>query len=314
MEILIVVLVIVITLAIVGAAVFALRSSSQSATQRTESRASQGPRRPMPPVDSFHVRGETASVVFSVPLGDGPAGDHLTELLAANAVEFVREKVEDGLPLEGVHSIAVSAKRGDADELLTTVELPDVGELPDEAPILGRDPGSHDPIAAVAAVVADASVAAPSGRSDTLDPVAEIVELSSPTEAHLRVQGVDPGSMSLEDLAVGFLRAGGYTVEPARSGFSMSSVPADRRYSFSRAGDSGVLVVVPHTVGEYPELDEKILAEFSIAVASANPKRAILVTDKFSPYAMYERERRDPRLVFVTRERLQSFVDSFDLG
>ena len=314
MEILIVVLVIVITLAIVGVAAYALRSSGEAATQRVESRSTPSSRRPMPPVDSFHVRGETASVVFSVPLGDGEAGSHLTDLLAANAVEFVREKVEDGLPLEGVHSIAVSAKRGEADELLTTVELPEVGELPEEDPILSRSTDTHDPIAAVAAVVADTSVAAPASRSDTLDPVAQLVELSSPTEAHLRTMGVDPTTMDLEGLAVGFLRAGGYTVEPARSGFSMPSLGADQVFSFSRGGDTGVLAIVPHRAGDYPELDEKVLAEFSIAVAQANPKRAILVTDKFSPYAMYERERRDPRLVFVTRERLQSFVDSFELG
>lgn len=314
MEIVLVVVAIAVIATIVGIAVYALRSGGQAAKQRVESRTTAPVRRPMPPVESFHVRGETASVVFSVPLGDSEAGDHLTELLSANAVEYVREKVADGLPLEGVHSIAVSAKRGDADELLTTVELPGAGELPDEAPILSRASLEHDPIAAVAAVVADSSVAAPTGRSDTLDPVATIVELSSPTEAHLRVMGIDPATMDLDELAVGFLRAGGYTVEPARSGFSMPSLGPDQVHTFSRASDSGVLAIVPHTPGEYPELDDKVLAEFSIAVAQAGPKRAILVTDKFSPYAMYERERRDPRLVFVTRERLQSFVDSFDLG
>lgn len=313
MQIVIVVLVVVIAIAIVGIAIYALRSTSQSATQRIES-ASTRRRRPMPPVDSFHVRGETASVVFSVPLGDGPAGAHLTDLLAANAIEYVREKVADGLPLEGVHRIAVSAMRDGTPEQLTTVDLPEVGELPEASPILARDPDSHDPIAAVAQVVADSSVAAPAARSDTLEPVAQIVELSSPTEAHLRAMGVDASSMSLEDLAVGFLRASGYTVDPARSSFSMSSVDPDHLFAFSRGSDSGVLAVVPHRGDEYPELDEKLLAEFSIAVAQANPKRAILVTDKFGPYAMYERERRDPRLVFVTRERLQSFVDSFDLG
>lgn len=313
MQIVIVVLVVVIAIAIVGFAVYAVRSTSQSATQRVETTSTRR-RRPMPPVDSFHVRGDTASVVFSVPLGDGEAGGHLTDLLSANAIEYVREKVADGLPLEGVHRIAVSAMRADGPELLTTVDLPEVGELPEESPILARDPDSHDPIAAVAQVVADASVTAPTGRSDTLDPVARIVELSSPTEAHLRAMGVDPTSMELEDLAVGFLRASGYTVDPARSSFSMSSVPSDQLFAFSRGADSGVLAIVPHRSGEYPELDEKVLAEFSIAVAQASPKRAILVTDKFGPYAMYERERRDPRLVFVTRERLQSFVDSFDLG
>jgi hypothetical protein len=38
------------------------------------------------------------------------------------------------------------------------------------------------------------------------------------------------------------------------------------------------------------------------------------VTDKFGPYVMYEKERRDPRCRFITRERLQVFVDSFALN
>ena len=91
----------------------------------------------------------------------------------------------------------------------------------------------------------------------------------------------------------------------------MSSVPRDDVMWITRDGIRSLLVIVRHTEGTYPELDESVLSEFAVAVAQANPSQAILVTDKFSPYAMYERERRDKRLVFVTRERLQAFVDSF---
>lgn len=314
MSVVVVILVVVIAIAIIGFAVIALRSVSQSAEQSASERTT--PRqssRPMPPVRDFHVRGETASVYFAVPLGEGAAGDHLTELLGANAVEYVRERVDSGLPLEGVHRIDVYAMRADTPERLTTVDLPDVGELPEEAAILRRAE-SHDPIAAVQAVAADSSVAAPSGRGDTLEPVAAFLELPSPTEAHLRTVGVDTSSMSLHELAVGLLRVSGYQVDPGRAGFSMSSVGADDVYRFSRDADSGILVVIEHARGEYPELDEKVLSEFAVAVAQANPKRAMLVTDKFGPFAMYERERRDKRLVFVTRERLQAFTDSFGLA
>ena len=38
-----------------------------------------------------------------------------------------------------------------------------------------------------------------------------------------------------------------------------------------------------------------------------------LVSDKFSPFEVYERERREPRIRFVTRERLQKFVDALSL-
>jgi len=308
------ILIVVIAVAIVGFAVFALRSAGQSAERNAEDRSSgSAQRRPMPQISDFHVKGQTASVVFAVPLGDDVAGEHLTDLLAANAVEYVRQKVEEGLPLDGVHTIAVSAMRGGVPERLTTVELPDVGELPDEAPILRRDPSLHDPIAAVQAVAADASVATPSGRGDTLESIAELVELSGPTAAHLRTMGVDTSTMSLEDLVVGLFRISGYTVEPGR-GFSMSSVAAGDIHSLTRGAESSVMVILRHRDGEYPEVEDHVLAEFAVAVAQANPQRALLVTDKFSPYAMYERERRDKRLVFVTRERLQAFVDSFGLS
>jgi hypothetical protein len=313
LSVIVAILIFVVALALIGFAVYALRSAGQSATQATEERAAAAkPLRVMPKVDSFHVRGDTAAVVFAVPLGDGPPGQHLTELLGANAVEYVREKVDDGLPLEGVHRIAVSAMRGDHPEQVTTVELPEVGELPDEAHILRRDP-AHDPIAAVQAVAADTTVSSSSGRSETLEGVGELVELPAPTEAHLRAIGVDLSSMSIEDLVLGLFRASGFTVEAGYPGVSIPSIDPKDIYRFSRGAERGLLAIVPHVDGTYPELDEKVLAGFSVAVAQSNPPRAVLVTDKYGPYAVYERERRDPRLVFVTRERLQGFVDSFSL-
>jgi hypothetical protein len=38
-----------------------------------------------------------------------------------------------------------------------------------------------------------------------------------------------------------------------------------------------------------------------------------LITDKYGPYMIYDKERRNPKLRFITRERLQPFVDSFAL-
>jgi hypothetical protein len=313
LPVIVAILIFVVAIALIGFAVYALRSAGQAATQVAEEKvAATKPLRVMPKVESFHVRGDTASVVFAVPLGDGPAGQHLTDLLAAHAVEYVREKVDEGLPLEDVHRISVSAMRGDHPEQLTTVELPEAGSLPDEAHILRRDP-SHDPIAAVQAVVADTTVSASSSRSDTLEGVGDLVELPSPTEAHLRAIGVDMSSMSIEDLVLGLFRASGFTVEAGYPGVSIPSIDPSDVYRFSRGSERGLLALVPHVDGSYPELDEKVLAGFAVAVAQSNPPRAVLVTDKYGPYAIYERERRDPRLVFVTRERLQGFVDSFSL-
>jgi len=307
-------LIIVIAVAIIGFAVFMLRSLGQTAEQSVDERATTGAaRRPRPTVQSFHVRGETASVVFSVPLGDSEAGTHLTDLLAANAVEYVRERVADGLPLEDVHRIEVSAMRGDHPELLTTVDLPSVGDLPGEAAILRTETTTHDPIAALQAVAQDSTVVSQPRQGENLESIADLVELSSPNEAHMRALGVDTSSMSLSDLVVGLMTVSGYQVDPGPSGFRLASVPGADVRRVARGSDTAVLAVIEHEAGSYPELDDQILAEFAVAVAQTNPKRAILVTDKFGPYAMYERERRDKRLVFVTRERLQVFVDSFGL-
>lgn len=312
MTALVALLIIVIAIAIIGLVVFMFRSFGQSAEKAVDERTAAGAnRRPRPTVQSFHVRGETASVVFSVPLGDSEAGSHLTDLLAAYAVEFLREKVADGLPLEDVHRIDVSAMRGDHPEVLTTVDLPSVGELPSEAAILRTETPTHDPISALQAVAQDSTVVAQPRQGENLEPISAVVELSSPNEAHLRALGVDTSAMSLSELVVGLMTVSGYQVDPGPPGFGLASVSGADVRRVARGSDTAVLVVVEHEAGSYPELDEQVLAQFAVAVAQTNPKRAILVTDKFGPYAMYERERRDKRLVFVTRERLQAFVDSF---
>ena len=39
----------------------------------------------------------------------------------------------------------------------------------------------------------------------------------------------------------------------------------------------------------------------------------MLVTEKYGPFMVYDKERREPRVRFITRERLQTFVDGFSL-
>jgi hypothetical protein len=172
---------------------------------------------------------------------------------------------------------------------------------------------ADDPIAVLQTVSADRSVAAPTRDAERLEPLTSIVELSSPTEAHLRAAGVDPSTMSLHELVRGLLTIGGFQLDNSRSGFSTTRIDDGDIYWIARGSETAVVAIVEHEDGSYPELDEQVLAEFAAAVAQSNPRRAMLITDKFGPYSMYERERRDKRLVFVTRERLQSFVDSFGL-
>jgi len=306
-----------ILLVVLAVAVAAFVIKALSGTRETSQGAvdvgSPLPQKAMPLVTEFHVKGDTASAVFSVPLGDAEAGPHLVDLLCASAVEYVRSKSLEGLPLDEVAQIKVFAMRGDAPELIGTVELPEIGLLPEpDTKVLVE--ATHDPIASLAAVVADTSVAKPSGDSSGLAPVCEFIQLSGPTEAHLRGIGVDPATMSLDDLVVGLMRISSYDVHVGRSGFNMGSEHGRAGlYGVTGQGKSTVLVTLTHEEGSHPELNERALSEFAVGVAQTNPDQAILVTDKYSPYAMYEMEKRDKRLVFVTRERLQAFVDSFGI-
>lgn len=309
---------IVIIVIVVGFVVFvfnAMKGAGENVERSLTADASV-PKRPMPIVTEFHVRGNTAHTVFAVPLGDAAAGQHLIELLSAAAVEYVRDKSMGGLPLDDVHRIEVSAMRDGTPEVLGTVDLPDPGVLPDRADSVLSEP-LHDPIAVVHGVIADASVASQSATGISLEPVAQAVELSGPTDSHLRSIGVDPATMELGDLVLGLLRVSGYDVHVGRTGISgltgVRNGTADM-YNLTRDGKSTLLVILTHDEGSHPELEDSVLARFAVEMAQVNPDQAILVTDKYSPYSMYEREKRDKRCVYITRERLQAFVDSFGLS
>lgn len=311
MTVVIAILIVVIAIAFVALLVYALRSAGQSAEQTVGS-GSPIPQRPKPIVSDFHVKGDTASAVFAVPLGNAEAGEHLIDLLSASAIEYVRQRKTDGLPLEGVLHIEVSAQRDGNAEVLCTVDLPDVGILPDRDERVLVEP-LHDPIAAVHEVITDTSVAPQTDSGTALEPVAQAVELSGPTDAHLRSIGVDPDTMNLDDLVLGLLRVSGYDVHVGRSGVSDAEGGTAGTYWLTRDGKSTMLLILSHVDGSHPELDDSVLARFAVGIAQSDAEQAILVTDKYSPYSMYEREKRDRRCVYITRERLQAFVDSFGL-
>lgn len=304
------IVVVVVLIALVGI-VFSLMRSSRDRVVGTPVSASFFPTRPLPEVQEFHVKGDTASVRFSVPLGASGASEQLTALLSAAAVEHVRGLVRDGLPLEEVKHITVLAMSSGDPQVVVTVHLPSVGVLPDvNMAVLSE--ASGDPIAAVQKIVADSEVATGTSGSTALEALSEFVVLSDETEAHLRSAGVDPDSMSLSDLVLGLLRSAGYHVGSSASNLSTSLAGRGEVYDITNNGRKNVLAILPHVDGSHPELDDSVLALLAVEVAQSNPAQAILVTDKYSPYSMYEREKREKRCVFVTRERLQAFVDSFD--
>lgn len=310
MTILLVVVVIVLVVALIGIAIRAFQSSGTAeALHEPQSDPTIGSTVRGPSVSQFHVKGETASAVFDVPLGESEAGQHLIDLLSLAAVEYVRSRSARGLPLDGVHRINVSALRGDQPELVAVVELPSPGVLPE--PVRRTETGGSL-IVALNEVVADSSVSTKPVEGDTLQPVASFVKLTGPSEARLRMAGVDTSTMSLAEMTDGLLHAGGYTVSD--SDRVMAAAPGASVQTATKPGERVAVVIYPHTDGEYPEVDEKVFAEVAMIAGESKAQRVILVSDKYGPYSMYERERRDKRMVFVTRERLQAFVDSFGLS
>jgi hypothetical protein len=299
--------------ALVGVMVWVFRSASEAAQRSPETSTP----RPRPvPVD-FHVRGEEAAVYFSVPLGPGDVDDVLRDLLLHESIEVYRGKRGHGLPLEGVTQVVAYGRRGDDYVAVGSVDLPAGGQLPElAAPDLVPHTAlaGYDPLAHLGEQEFDIepSVATPDEESE-LGPISADVKLTRSTESGLRAQGVDPDDMGLEDLTLGLLRMSGYRLSVERTGFQTDDGSKVDIYIADRAGDRTLLGILPHRPGEYPEVSERAINQFVVSVAEVGPRRAFLVTDKFGPYMMYEKERRDARVRFVTRERIQTFVDGFAL-
>jgi len=303
-----------VAVVILASAIYAIKAVSRSGISATETAGDVHAGAAFslqPEVTDFHVKGNVASTVFDVPLGESEAGQHLVDLLSLAAIEHVRGLVADGLPLDGVERIAVSAMRIGSAEQIAVVELPETGTLPTQADMSDLHPIEHDPIAVLAKVVADESVATPSKSTGSLESVSSFLELTGPCEARLRAVGVDTSTMSHSELSRGLLRIGGYVMDDATPQSGLATAPKAEVFSVTRNGQRIRVVVLSHVEGEYPEVDDRLLAELAVLTTQPGVDKVMLVTDKFSPYSMYDRERRSDSLIFVTRERLQAFVDSF---
>ncbi len=261
--------------------------------------------RPRPAVAEFHVRGAEALVTFDVPLPEGEPDQVLTDLLTHEAVEVVREKRHD-LPIDHVtHVVALGRRNGEPAEV-GRVTLSTPGELPPPAPpemAIHASRLTFDPLAEFhAADLGTHPGVAAKQPGETLRPLGEELRLARSVEAGLRAQGLDPTQLSAGDLALGLLRQAGYViVDHAKPGTFVASKGGQRTY----------VRVVDHERGSYPELDSRIVAEFVADFVGSGSDRGLLVTEKFGPFEVYERERREPRVRFVTRERLQRFVDTY---
>lgn len=262
--------------------------------------------RPRPAVESFHVHDKEARVTFDVPFP--PDGDEvLGDLLVGEAIEVVREK-RHTLPIDDVTEVVVFAGRENKQEvgrmsLVTPGVLPPPSRITD---ILNLHSIGVDPLAAEfgSQPAAVPETVAPS-TSDELPPLSESVRLPKAVATGLRAQGVDPERMTSAELVTGVLSLFGYNVTPGI---------VEGHYTATKGGASTFIMSDPYQEGDYPEVEDSKIRSFVIAFEQSGADRGMFVSEKFAPFSIHDIERRDPRIRFVTRERLQKLVDSMSLS
>jgi hypothetical protein len=124
-------------------------------------------------------------------------------------------------------------------------------------------------------------------------------------ERGLRAAGVDPEGIDAPDLILGLLRMFGY-------GVTEHTTP--NTYMVLKGGISTYILTEPHVRGSHPELDERVIKRFLSEYGSSGAERGLLLTGKYSPFMIHEIETRQPNVRFVTRERLQAFIERMALG
>ena len=217
------------------------------------------------------------------------------------AFREAREKRHE-LPIDQVHVIVVSGKRDGGAVEVGRVELasqgtlppPAVPELVPHASKLGFDPLSNFDSSPVQTPPALADV----GVADTLGPIGSDVRLIASAEAGLRAQGIEPETMGAGDLVLGLLLMLGYRVTAAEKPVTHFAL---------KEGQRTYIRVVDHVAGQ-------VINEFMVDYLSSGADRGILVSDKYAPFSIYDKERREARVKYISRERLQHFVDSLMLS
>lgn len=264
------------------------------------------PTHPRPRVNDLHVRDTEARVWFDVPVPDG--GDEvLSELLVHEAVEVVREK-QASLPMAQVTDVVALAGKGDAATEMgrTTLETP--GELPPRPsapPMLNFSHIASDPLDAEIAGEGSVPETVAPVRGDTLAPIDQELRLPKAIDTGLRAQGIDPATMTAGDLVTGMLRLVGYDVQEGVN---------ENTFLAHKGGQTTFIRVDPYQPDDPPEVSSETIRGFMIEFESSRSDRGLLVSEKYGPFEVYEKERREPRVRFVTRERLQKMVDAMALG
>jgi hypothetical protein len=262
---------------------------------------------PRPVVADFQIDGATALVRFDVPYP--PGGDEvLGELLMGEAIEVVRERRHQ-LPMPSLTQVVALAGRGETIEVGRT-RLDTPGQLPpklDRMSILNLSALGRDPLQqSFSDEAAPEVVPGTMGRErrDELRPLIEELRLPKAIDTGLRAQGVDPASASAGELVTGVLKLFGYQVSPA----GMSGWVANK------GGERTYIVEDRYKPGDHPELDDSVIRRFMVEFTTTGASRGLLVSEKYGPFDVYTLERREPRVRFITRERIQKLIDSMAIS
>jgi hypothetical protein len=259
------------------------------------------------PVSEFHVRGEEIHVTFDVPL-PAERDEILEDLLVDEAVEVVREK-RHSLPIDEASTIVAFAGRGEVREVGRT-RLPAPGQLP--PPLL--DGGltmthvAHDPFAAPFEEQVDHSIhyqVRSDAPTDDLPPLGAELQIPKGLDRGMRALGVNPDIADGTDLVLALLRMFGYRVtEQAYPG----------SYLALKDGKSTYILTEGYAPGDPPEISESVIRRFLADFNSSGADRGMLLSARYAPFSIFEVENRQPKVRFVTRERVQGFIDAMALG
>ena len=97
-------------------------------------------------------------------------------------------------------------------------------------------------------------------------------------------------------------------------GYSVSEQAIPGSYMAIKEGVSTYILSDAYEDGQHPQLEESVIRRFLADFGSSGAERGMLITDKYSPFIIHEIESHQPKVRFITRERIQRFIDSMALG
>jgi hypothetical protein len=139
---------------------------------------------------------------------------------------------------------------------------------------------------------------------DDLGPIGKELRIPAGLERGLRTRGIDPTTASGPESILALLEMFGYEVHPQVDGTFVAI--KDNQRTFIRAE--------PHAPGSYPEIDEQLIQKFIVEFGTAGAARGLFISDKLGPFMIHDVEATNPRIRFITRDRIQRFIDSMALG